>query len=438
MAEEKLPPHSTEAERGLIGCMLRDNSAIDDVVQLIQKDHCYNDWAQRIFQVVIDLHEDGTPVDLISLHDELKARKWVEDVGGYAFLAELWDAAPTTNAELYARIVRRTAFERDYILTLKDGLRDAEAARGDLQSLLATTEKKLFDLAEVLVVDQSHSLAEVMDETLAWANRRKKNSEEDAVLTGFIDLDDLTGGLHHGELTLLAARPSTGKTALGLAIAKNVASKGHPVFFVSLEQPRVELGGRLICTETKIDGLRVRTGTMNRDQVEDFIAGADRLRTLPIMINDVPNQKVLQVAATARQLHRRSKVRLVVVDYLQLIDADGRRENRQEQIATISRRLKLLARELNIPVLALAQLNREVEGRSEQRPRLSDLRDSGALEQDADCVFMLWRPEGKESNIVELVIAKQRNGPLGEVTLTFDRQSTRFDNYAPPCGIRPF
>jgi replicative DNA helicase len=437
MSEQKdrLPPFSREAERGVLGSMIRDNDVIDDVVLIIKEAHFYADAHQKLYRGIVALHEKQHPVDLVTLGAWIIAEKYVEDIGGYAYLAELWEAAPTAaNAEYYARIVHDRHVDREWLHAAAEVTRNVYERNGSAQDLADSAGQIFLKVGEALPASRLLTFDAVIRDTLASIDRRAAKAETDAVLSGLIDLDALTGGLHDGELTVLAARTSVGKTALALAFACNAARTGKPVYFVSLEQSHEELGTRILCAASGVDGMRIRRGATTRDDVAAIMEAAERLKSLPISVDDTPGQTVLRVAANARRLRRRQNIRLMVVDYLQLLDPGNRRDTREQQVAVISRQLKLLARELNIPVVALAQLNREAK--DNERPRLSHLRDSGALEQDADCVFLLWLPEGTESNQVELIVAKQRNGALGDVKLIFNRDCMRFENYAPEVGNR--
>ncbi|MCI0363263.1 MAG: replicative DNA helicase, partial [Phycisphaerales bacterium] len=267
------------------------------------------------------------------------------------------------------------------------------------------------------------------------SRKGKDLSELSGIPTGFVDLDNLTAGFQNNELIIIAARPSVGKTAFALNILRHIGVEEQmPAFFVSLEQARIELAERMLCCQAKVDSHRLRKGQLSTDDMDRLIAGGDILRQAQIFIDDSPGQNMLRIAANARRLKLRHDIRIVIIDYLQLIDPDNRKDSRQEQVAAISRRLKFLARELKIPVIALAQVNRSSEDRQDHRPRLSDLRESGAIEQDADTVFLLHRPEyhepGQHEGVVEVIVGKQRNGPTGEVTLMYIKQFMRFENFA--------
>jgi replicative DNA helicase len=439
-----LPPQSKEAEQCVLGSMLRDNVVIGDILQIIRPDNFYLDAHQKICQAITGLYDQGHPVDLVVLAEELKNRKQIEDIGGYGYLGQLWDAAPTAaNAEYYARIVRDKAIIRHLIHSSNEILRDAYDQAMPADELLESAERKVLDIAEMGITGQTFTLAQALTEAYDRIDTRQQNDQTSisGLPTGFIDLDEKTAGLQNSELIIMAARPSHGKTALAMNIARHVAVEDNqPVFVVSLEQSRIELAERLLCCQARVDSHKLRKGHLSSADMQKLIEAGGVLRNAPLFIDDTPGQGMLRIAANARRLKLREKIKLVVLDYLQLIEPDNRRDSRQEQVAHISRRLKFLARELQIPVMALAQVNRGAEDRTEHRPRLADLRESGAIEQDADTVILLHRPEmyepGQHEGILEIHIAKQRNGPTGEISLTFLKQFMRFENFVEaPVGF---
>jgi replicative DNA helicase len=443
----RLPPHSPDAERSVLGSMLRDNGVIGDVIQIIRVENFYADAHQKIFQAMVGLYDKGHPVDLVVLSEVLKEQKHIEDIGGYAYLAVLWDAAPTAaNAEYYARIVRDKALVRSLIHSTNEIQRDAYDQAMPADELLEGAERKILDIAQMGIVGQTYTLQDAINEAYDRIDARTaKDQPISGIATGFTDLDGLTAGLQNSELVIIAARPSHGKTAFALNIARHVAVEERmPVFFVSLEQSRVELAERLLCCQARVDSHKLRKGYLAADEMNKLIAAGGELRgsneapgasaPVKLFIDDTAGQGMLRIAANARRLKLRHNLKLVVVDYLQLVEPDNRRDSRQEQVANISRRLKFLAKELSIPVIALAQVNRSSEDRQDHTPRLADLRESGSIEQDADTVMLLHRPEmydpGQHEGIMEIHIAKQRNGPTGKITLTFQKQFMRFENFA--------
>jgi len=439
-----LPPQSKEAEQCVLGSMLRDNVVIGDVLQILRPDNFYLDAHQKICQAVTALYDQGHPVDLVVLAEELKTRKQIEDIGGYGYLGQLWDAAPTAaNAEYYARIVRDKAIIRHLIHSSNEILRDAYDQAMPADELLESAERKVLDIAEMGITGQTFTLAQALTEAYDRIDTRQQNDQTSisGLPTGFIDLDEKTAGLQNSELIIMAARPSHGKTALAMNVARHVAVEDNqPVFVVSLEQSRIELAERLLCCQARVDSHKLRKGHLSSEDMQKLIEAGGILRNALLFIDDTPGQGMLRIAANARRLKLREKIKLVVIDYLQLIEPDNRRDSRQEQVAHISRRLKFLARELQIPVMALAQVNRSSEDRTDHKPRLADLRESGSIEEDADTVMLLHRPEmyepGQHEGILEINIAKQRNGPTGEITLTFLKQFMRFENFVEvPVGF---
>jgi replicative DNA helicase len=434
---DRLPPYNRDAECSALGSMLRDNDVIDDVVQILNEQHFYTDAHQKIWRGILALHDKRHPVDLVTLAEWLKEQKLLEDVGGYAYVGELWDAAPTAaNAEYYARIVRDKGLVRELIHTTTEILRDAYEQSTPADELLGQAERKVFEIAQMGVIGQHTTLKIALDEAFKRLDARTSHGRPISGLpTGYLDLDEKTAGLQNSELIIVAARPSVGKTSFALNVVRHmVVEHNIPALFVSLEQSRIELAERLLCCQARVDSHKLRKGHLSADDMHHLTQAAEELSRAPLYIDDTPSQGMLRIAANARRLMRKG-LKVVFIDYLQLIDPDNRRDNRQEQVANISRRLKYLARELAIPVVALAQVNRSSEDRQDHRPRLADLRESGSLEQDADTVMMLHRPElhdkeGQHEGVVEVIVAKQRNGPTGEVTLTFLKQFMRFENFA--------
>ncbi len=447
LMHDRMPPQSREAEMGVIGSVLRDNQVINDLLNVITADNFYFDAHQKIFQAVVDIYNDGKPADVTILFETLKQRKQLEDVGGAVYLAELFDAAPTAaNAEYYARIVRDKAVVRNLIHANTELLRDAYDGVMSADELLGLAERKVLEIAERGTVGVTKTLEDAMHEAFDRLDAKARGDlTGTGIPSGYVDLDNLTAGLHNNELVILAARPSVGKTAFALNLVRHVVVEEKlPAFFVSLEMAKVELAERLLCCQSRVDSHKVRKGQVSSDDIQKLIAAQDALRGnardgfVKLFIDDAPQQTMLRIAANARRLKLRHGLRLVVIDYLQLIEPESRKDPRQEQVAQISRRLKFLARELQIPVIALAQVNRGSEDRQDHTPRLSDLRESGSIEQDADTVMMLHRParfdKSQDDNVLEIHLAKQRNGPVGQITLTYLKQYMRYENYAADLG----
>jgi replicative DNA helicase len=428
---DRLPPQSRDAERSVLGSMLRDNDVIDDVVQIIHENHFYVDAHQRIYRGILHLHDKHHPVDLVTLAEWLKDQKFIEDVGGYGYLADLWDAAPTSaNAEYYAAIVRDKGLVRQLIHTSSEILRDAYDQSVPADEMLGQAERKVFEIAQMGVIGQHVTLQKAIDDAFKRLDARTSHGRPISGLpTGYVDLDELTAGFQNSELIIVAARPSIGKTSFGLNIARHfVVDEKLPTLFVSLEQSRIEIAERLLCCQSRVDSHKLRKGHLSAEDMHHLTQAAEELSQAPLYIDDTPSQSMLRIAANARRLMRKG-LKAVFVDYLQLIEPDNRRDSRQEQVANISRRLKHLARELQIPVIAMAQLNRSPEERQDNKPKLAHLRESGSIEQDADTVMLMSRPDENEG-VIEVDVAKQRNGPTGEVKIAFLKQFMRFENFA--------
>ena len=448
---DRLPPQNRDAERGVLGGIIRDNDVLPNVQQLLRVENFYYDAHQKIYQAMCDLAGDSQPIDVVLLHERLKKNKQLEDVGGPVYLAELYDAIPTgANAEYHAHIVRDTAMVRGLIHASNEILRDSFDRTQSADELVAQAERKIMDIAKASMVGETITLTEVIKSAFERIDSRvgKENLSISGLATGYVDLDNITAGLQNSELVIIAARPSVGKTAFALNVVRNILTEGIAhgnspvVLFFSLEMARIELAERLLCCQSRVDSHKVRKGHLNSDDIQKLMDAGDVLRRARLYIDDTPSRTMIQIGASARRLQKKHEkdggLKLVVIDYLQLIDPENRRDPRQEQVAQISRRLKFLARDLNIPVIALAQVNRASEDRQDHKPRLSDLRESGSIEQDADTCMMLHRPGkfdgGQEDNILEVIIAKQRNGPTGEITLTWMKEYNRYENYIADLG----
>lgn len=449
---DRLPPHNRDAERGVLGGILRDPDTLATVQQIIRTENFYFDQHQKIFQALSDLENDHQPLDLVLLHERLRKYKQLDDVGGVPYLTELWESVPTgANAEYHAKLVRDAAMIRSLIHSGNEILRDAYDRTQSADELVAQAERLIMDIAKSGMVGETKTLKDAVQEAWHRLDSRigKENLSISGIATHYADLDNITAGLQNSELIIIAARPSVGKTAFALNLVRNIIMDfdgGNPpaVLFVSLEQSRIELAERLLCCQSRVDSHKVRTGRLNSDDVQKLMDAGDMLRRAKLYIDDTPSRSMIQIAATARRLMKKEEknggLKMIVIDYLQLIDPENRRDPRQEQVAQISRRLKFLARELSIPVIALAQVNRASEDRQDHKPRLADLRESGSIEQDADVCMMLHRPgiydkgDEQKDRILEVIIAKQRNGPTGEITLTYLKEYMRYENYSPDDG----
>ncbi len=438
-ASDLVPPQNLEAEQGVLGSILLDNDALHEIIPVLKVEHFYRDSHQVLYRAIRDLYDLGRPVDAITLADELVRRGEFERIGGDEALAQVLTSVPNAaNARYYAAIVRQKAISRDLIEAANEVLRDGYSNSFTAEQLLEAAESRIFGIAEDQVQGQTSELGDVVNDAMARISRRAEERHPiTGVPSGFFELDDITSGFQGSQLIILAARPSMGKTALALNVCEHVVVDCKmPALFVSLEMGELELAERLLCSRAKVDGHKLRTGrNLGPREMAMLGRGYDELRGgATLMIDDTPSRNMLQITANSRRLKLRNQIRLIVVDYIQLIDAEESRDSRQEQIAKISRRLKTLARELSVPVIALSQLNRAVESREDRRPRMADLRESGAIEQDADMVLLLHRPEYYDPNdqpgIAELIVAKHRNGATGSIKLTFLKNFMRFENLA--------
>ena len=433
---ERTLPQSVEAEMSVLGAMLLDNEVINVVIPLVNKQSFYKTAHQELYQTILELYDKGQVVDLVLLREELKKRSLLEKVGGVEYLIELEDAVPTIgNVEYYANIVREKAIKRCLIEVAATIQKQSFDESIDTDNLLDTAERSIFDVTQKKFNAASTKLNEILKETFnRIENLHDRQNRLTGLATGFYDLDDMTCGLQPSELIIVAARPSMGKTSLALNIIEHVGVvEKKPVVLFSLEMSAHQVAQNMLCSHARIDAHKLRRGFLEDKQWSDLSYGLGSLSEAPIFIDDTPGLTVLEVRAKARRLKAQYDVQLVVVDYLQLMEA-SRGENRQQEISIISRGMKSLARELSIPVIVVSQLNRSVESREGHKPRMSDLRESGSIEQDADVIMLLHRedyydPEKKDGT-AELIIAKQRNGPIGVVKMAFLSQFMRFENLA--------
>ncbi|MCW5891626.1 MAG: replicative DNA helicase [bacterium] len=434
----RVPPQALDAEESVLGGILLDNTAIDRVHELITADDFYREAHRKIYRAMLSLSERNEPADLITLTEALRNRGELADVGGVAFLAELAERVPTAaNIANYARIVREKAILRNLITTATGIATRGYDGQGDVKELLDRAESEIMQLSEREVKPAFVRLDQLLGQTFKDIDRlHEQQNAVTGVTTGFIDLDKLTAGLQPSDLIIIAGRPSMGKTAFCLNIAENAALKGDAgCAFFSLEMSKEQLAMRMLCSQAHVDLARVRTGHLNDREFRELAEAAARLSYAPIYIDDTPALTVLDLRSKARRLHRdaNARLKLIIVDYLQLMRGSEGRDSREQEISEISRSLKALAKELHVPVIALSQLNRQVESRSPPKPRLSDLRESGAIEQDADVIGFIYREEvyvedSDKKGVAEIIVAKQRNGPIGSVELTFLREFTRFEN----------
>lgn len=428
----RLPPHNLEAEKGLLGSILMDPGCLPEVARLIKGDDFYRDAHQTIYWACHDVLDDGKRLDAITLADHLRFSAKFESVGGDKYLHELLDATPhAANATYYAGIIREKATLRRLIELSTETLQRAYSGQETSEAILGHVQGDLLSLLESGRTRKVIPIAEVVPEVLARLQRRM-NGEREGLETGYPRLDSILCGMRPGELLILAARPSMGKTALALNIAENVAiDQAEPVLFVTLEMDECSLVERLLVAISRIDGRSVRDGYFERDDFDRAANVLDLLGRSPIAFEGGQSATALDVLTAARAQALKGRISLVVIDYIQLLSPEDPRAGRQEQVAAISRRLKLLAREVRVPVLALSQLNRMSESRTDKKPRMADLRESGAIEQDADVVLLLHRPDYYDATdqpgMAELIVAKNRNGGTGTVRLAFRNSFARFD-----------
>jgi replicative DNA helicase len=443
----KLPPQSVEAEMSILGGILLDNDAINRVLEILIPEDLYRENHRKILRAMIDLNERGEPCDLITMTSALNKKGELEEVGGGAYLATLVDYVPTAaNIAYYCKIVKEKGLTRRLISAATEIATQGYDGQMEVEELLDNAQKVIFEISENKLRPAFFPVREILKDTIRNIEfLYEKKEHVTGVPTGFFDLDDKTAGFQRGDLIIIAGRPSMGKTAFALNIAQYASihsDQKNPVAIFSLEMSKEQLVTRLLCCESKIDASRLRTGHLIDSDWDRLTRGADRLHESKIFIDDTPAISVMEMRAKCRRLKAEHNIGLAVVDYLQLMRGSSNPESRQQEISEISRSLKALAKELDVPVVALSQLNRGLESRTDKRPMMSDLRESGAIEQDADVIMFVYREavycekcknkeltcdENHERN-AEIIIGKQRNGPIGTVNLTFMGEYTKFEN----------
>jgi replicative DNA helicase len=448
MDMRKVPPQSLEAEMSILGGVLLDNEAINRALEVIRPEDFYRESHRKIFKAMIELSNNGEPCDLITLTTMLKKIGALEETGGGAYLATLVDYVPTAaNIAYYCKIVKEKSIARNLITAATDIVTQSFDEQSSVDELLDRAQKVIFEISENKLRPAFFPVKDILKETIRSIERLYEKKEHvTGVPTGFIDLDGMTAGFQRGDLVIVAGRPSMGKTAFALNLAQHASMHGEPrsaVAIFSLEMSKEQLVTRLLCSESRIDASRLRTGHLVESDWEKLLAGAGKLHEAQIYIDDSPSISVLEMRAKCRRLKAEKNIDLVLVDYLQLMRGGANSESRQQEISEISRSLKALAKELDIPVVALSQLNRSLESRTDKRPMMSDLRESGAIEQDADVIMFVYRDavyceackkrdgsctiEGHDKQ-AEIIIGKQRNGPIGSVSLIFNGEFTKFEN----------
>jgi len=435
---ERMPPQNEEAEMAVLGSMLLDESAINRAVELIDANSFYKSAHKKIFSCIVDLSNNGKAVDIITLTEELKKLGDFDAVGGASYIATLANAVPTAaNIAHYARIVKEKGILRSLINNATQIVSESYNTEANVDELLDRAEGLIFEIADKRIEGSFISIKDIIKDSIETIDRLyQQKAHVTGVPTGFIDFDIKTAGLQPSDLVIVAGRPSMGKSAFAINIVEYAGVVERiPVAFFSLEMSKEQLVQRLLCSHAKVDAHKVRTGYLSTSDWPKLTAAAGKLSEAPIFIDDTPAISIMELRAKARRLKAQHNIKLAVVDYLQLMRGTDQIENRQQEISEISRSLKALARELNLPIIAISQLSRAVESRTDHRPQLSDLRESGAIEQDADVVVLILReeyytPTPENKGLAEVIIAKQRNGPVGSLNLSFVKEYTRFDNLA--------
>lgn len=437
-AVKKIPPQSLEAERAVLGSMMIDSQAVDAVRELVDEKDFYLPSHQTIFASIVELSRRGSPVDLLTVSEYLRAQNLLEPAGGIQTIAGLVDSVTSSaSVSAYAKLIREKATYREFIRIGTSMMEEAYQGALDVTDFSDKVEKDIFKISERGLGEAMSPVREVVRDAFKQIQERfEKKSAITGLPSGFFGLDRLTSGFQKSDLVIIAARPSVGKTAFALNIASHMAIRDHaPVAVFSLEMSKEQLVQRMLCMESRVDGQRMKGGYLTDEDWPRLTQAAAMLSEAPIYIDDTPGLSSFEVRAKCRRLARTQGLSCVIIDYLQLMRVKGKVESREREIAEISMSLKALAKELSIPVIALSQLNRSLEGRTDKRPVLSDLRESGAIEQDADIIMMLYRdevyhPDTDSPGIAEIIVSKHRNGPTGLIKLAFLNEYTRFENLA--------
>lgn len=432
----RIPPQDAEMERSVLGSLMLDHKIMDVIVDILKPEDFYDQKNEQIYEAMLDLYKKKEPIDILSVTSRLKEKKILKQVGGNSYLTELVNSTPSSaNAKHYAEIVRKKKILRDLIESSTHISNLGYQEEDDVEVLLDEAEKKIFSIARYSVKQKFQNIKTALTEAWERIDRLHKSKEEmRGVPSGFHDLDDKLAGFQKSDLIILAARPSMGKTALALDIARNVAKKGIPVGVFSLEMSSQQLIDRLLAAEAHVDSWKLRTGRLSTDDEFRRISDAlDTLSKIPLFIDDEASNNIMQMRAMARRMQAEHGLGLLIVDYLGLMVPRQKTDNLVQQMTEISRSLKGLAKELDVPILALSQLSRAVESRHDRRPKLHDLRDSGSIEQDADVVMFIYRDDkynenSDKQNIAEILIEKHRNGPTGKLQLYFNPDKISFMN----------
>ncbi len=434
----RVPPHNDDAERSLLGAVMLDNNILDSILSRISPDDFFRERHRHIFRAMISLYNRDETIDVITLGDYLAAEEKLESAGGPGFLTRLSNEVPSAaNANQYVEIVRNKATLRQFISTTHSLVEEGYSDVPDIDSFLDRAEREIFSITQDGVTNEYEELRDVIKGAYEELESLYETTEQvTGVPSGFVDLDELTAGWQNSNLIIVAARPGMGKTTLALNMASHVAVRENlSAAFFSLEMSSRELAMRLLCSEARVDQRRVREGTMDEQAWDRLVRAAGELKEANLFLDDTPALSIMEFRSKCRRLKAEEDIGIVFIDYLQLMKAGGDHDLREQEISKISRSLKGIAKELDIPVISLAQLNRGVEKRQDKRPRLRDLRESGAIEQDADIICFIYRDEvyneeTEDQGIAEVIIRKNRHGPVGDVRLRFFPEHTRFENLA--------
>ena len=434
---QNVPPHDDAAELAVLGAMFLDREAASLALEMLTGEDFYRPDHRQVFEAAEELYHSGVPIDMITVKNKLEEKQVFEQIGGLPFLANIsTSVGSSANMRHYAAIVEEKSVLRRLIRTANNISQMSYEGKTDVNAIMDTAEKGIFDIMQNRHSDQFHHIRDIaVDSIEKIEDIYRSKGKLTGVPTGFVDFDQKTAGLQKSDLILLAARPSMGKTAFALNIIQNAAIRSNvPTAVFSLEMSREQLVNRMLCSEAMLDAQRLRTGELTDSDWADLIQAMGPLSQAPIYIDDTPGVTPMEVRSKCRRLKVEKGLGLIVIDYLQLMSGNSRNDSRQQELSEISRSLKAIAREMEAPVIALSQLSRACEQRADHRPMLSDLRESGAIEQDADVVAFLYRdeyyfPDTEKKNQAELIIAKQRNGPTGTVDLTWMGQYTKFGNF---------
>ncbi len=435
---DKIPPQNIEAEMAVLGSILLEEEAISEVIEILDASCFYKDNHRNIYSAILNLYQENKPIDLITLTDQLRKENDLEQVGGAAYLTELANVVPTAaNVVHHAKIVKEKALLRNLITTATSIITEGYEPDQEVDALLDKAERLIFEISSSKMKGGFISVKELIKDSIETIEKLyQRKTQVTGISTGFQDLDLITAGFQSADLIIVAGRPSMGKSALMCNFAEHAAMMEKvPIAIFSLEMSKEQLVQRMLCSHARVNMQSVRTGFLAQRDWGSLVTAASKISQTPIFIDDTPGINIMELRAKARRLKAQHKIGLIIVDYLQLMQSAYRSENRQQEITEISRSLKALGRELNVPLIAVSQLSRAPERRENFRPRLSDLRESGSIEQDADLVMLLFReeyynPTEENKGLAEVIIAKQRNGPVGNKRLTFLKEFSRFESYS--------